>query len=520
MAPARERTPVCHDVAAGRGSSEEQLSQSAPMTLADLARAVPGATRLGDAEVHAIAYDSRRVIDGTLFFAIGGERTDGHDHAAEAVASGACGLVVERPLDLPVPQLVVPAVRRAIGPMSALFYDNPATRMATIAVTGTNGKTTTCTVLRQCLDAAGVPAGQIGTVGSRFGDRHLPTSLTTPYAPELHWTLREMASSGVRAVAVEASSHGIDQGRLDGIVFDVGIFTNLTREHLDYHGSMERYWLAKAALFRPDRCRAAIVGVDDRWGRRLAARVEMPVVTFGRGGDADVRFDVVEHDLEGLTVTVTSAGRKVTLRSSLVGSVNAANVTAAYLAARHLGAPEAGIVEGIEAASAPPGRFQLVDAGQPFLVVVDYAHTPDALAALLRTTRRLAKGKVSVVLGARGGRDRGKRPMTGRIAAQADFVYLTADSPGDEPISQILRALYQGTLDAGRNTAVVVDPDRRSAITRAIGAAAEGDAVLIVGRGHEQFQHFGDETVQLDDRAAARDAIVTRLRSLGSGQCA
>ncbi len=518
MAPGRDGTPVGHEVPPGASATEGL--PPAPMRLSDLARAVSDGILVGDADVRAIAYDSRRVIDGTLFFAMGGTRTDGHDHAGDAVAAGACGLVVERQLDLPVPQLVVPSVRHAMGPMSALFYGNPATRLATVAVTGTNGKTTTSTVLRECLEAAGMPAGQIGTVGSWFLDRNLPTSLTTPYAPELHWTLREMARSGVRAVAVEASSHGLDQGRLDGIVFDVGIFTNLTREHLDYHGTMERYWLAKASLFEPDRCRLGIIAVDDRWGRRLAERVDIPVLTFGKSDDADVRYDVVEHGLEGLTVTVEAADGPATLRTSLVGAVNAANVTAAYLSARHLGIPQEDVVKGIAAAAAPPGRFQLVDAGQPFLVVVDYAHTPDALAALLRTARKIAKGRVSVVLGARGGRDRGKRPMMGQIAAHADAVYLTTDSPGDEPISQIFRALYQGTLDAGRSTTVVVDPDRRSAITRAVGAAREGDAVLIVGRGHEQFQHIGDETVPLDDRVAARDAIVATWSDVATGPCA
>ncbi|MGH8981433.1 MAG: UDP-N-acetylmuramoyl-L-alanyl-D-glutamate--2,6-diaminopimelate ligase, partial [Acidimicrobiales bacterium] len=493
--------------------------QPTPVGLSDLARAVPGATLVGDAEVRAVAYDSRRVVDGTLFFAMEGTRTDGHEHADDAVASGASGLVVERRLDLPVPQLVVPSVRHAIGPLSARFYGDPAAQMLTVAVTGTNGKTTTSSVLRQCLDAAGVPAGQVGTVGSRFLDRFVPTSLTTPYAPELHSTLREMVHAGVRAVAVEASSHGLDQGRLDGIAFDVGIFTNLTREHLDYHGTMERYWLAKAALFRPGRCRMAFIGVDDSWGRRLAERVDIPVVTFGASDDADVHVDVTGHDLEGLSVTLRAADGDVTLRTRLVGEVNSANVTAAYLAARHLGVSRSAAVEGIAVAAPPPGRFQLIDAGQPFLVVVDYAHTPDALAALLRTARKIAKGRISVVLGARGGRDKGKRPMTGQIAAQADAVYLTTDSPGDEPISQIIRSLYQGTLDARRNTKVVVDPDRRSAIARAVGAAREGDAVLIVGRGHEQFQHIGDETVPLDDRVAAHDAIMAACPKTGPDRC-
>ena len=494
-----------------------QLAAAVPATACYDAIGIPELVG-GDAVVRSLAHDSRRVLAGSLFFALRGRRSDGHDHAGAAVAAGAAALVVERVLDLPVPQLVVRSVRAAMGPLAAAFYGHPSRHMAVVGVTGTNGKTTVCTVLRQALDAGGAPAGQVGTIGSRFGDRSIPTDLTTPQAPDVQWTLWQMRRAGVRAVAMEASSHGLDQRRLDGTAFDIGIFTNLTREHLDYHGTMERYLDAKALLFDPTRCRLAIVGVDDDWGRRLAARVRIPVVTFGRCSDADLRFEVCERGLDGITVSTSGPEGGAVLKSRLVGAVNGANVAAAYLAARRLGLDEGAAAAGIEGGAPPPGRFELVDAGQPFLVVVDYAHTPDALAALIGTARRLAAGRVTVVVGARGGRDAGKRRLTGRVAARADRVVLTTDSPGDEPGEAIIDALRSGVLEAGAGRKVVVEQDRRRAIGWAAASAGPGDVVLVVGRGHEQVQHVGEATIPFDDRVAAHDALVEHLGK-GPGRC-
>ncbi len=488
----------------------------AAVALSELAHEVPEGCLHGDALVSGISYDSRKVVDGSLFFALRGTRTDGHEHAGAAVEAGATAIVVERPLGLDVAQFVVPSVRAAIGPMSAAFYGRPSSHLAVAAVTGTNGKTTTCAILRHCLSAAGIPAGQVGTVGSHFLGRTLGTSLTTPQAPDLQWILHQMVRAGVRAVAMEASSHGLDQRRMDGVEVDVGVFMNLTREHLDYHGTMERYLEAKARLFEPSRCRAALVCVDDHWGRELVGMLEIPVTTFGRSTEADVRFSVEEHALAGIVVELEMPDGTVRMTSPLVGRVNGANVAAAYLAARALGVSADEAVDSIAAAPPPPGRFELIDAGQPFLVVVDYAHTPDALAELIATARGISTGRVSVVLGARGGRDKGKRPETGRVAAAADRVFLTTDSPGEEPIAEIIRALYAGTLQAEHRTDVVVEPDRRAAIERAVDESAAGDVVLIVGRGHEQFQHIGSETVQLDDRVAAREAVIARSGASGS----
>lgn len=486
------------------------------VSLRQLAAVVPGAEVTGDVVVGHLSHDSRHSSPGSLFFALPGRQRDGHDYAAAAVASGASAVVVERFLDLPVPQLRVPSARRALAPLAAAFYGHPSDRLTVVGVTGTNGKTTTCTAFRHCLDAAGIPAGQIGTIGARFGSRSLPTILTTPEATDLQRTLWEMARAGVRAVAMEASSHGLDQGRLDGVQFEIGIFTNLSREHLDYHGTMERYWRAKRILFEPERCRRALVGIDDEWGRRLAREVTIPVVTFGHGPEADVRISVEERGLDGLRIVLTGAEGVVSLTSRIVGRVNAANVAAAYLAARQLGVPVDRAVAGIAEGDPPPGRFEVVGAGAPFLVVVDYAHTPDALAALLATARRMATGRVTVVMGARGRRDRGKRPMLGRAASAADRVFLTTDSPGDEPVASIIQAIHRGLREVGHHS-VVVEPDRRAAIGMAVGEAGPGDVVLIVGRGNEQFQHIGDATVQLDDREAALEALTD---SSWAEQCA
>ena len=497
-------------------TSSRGAGTSQAVALSELAAELPDGVLRGDALVRSISYDSRKVLDGSLFFALPGTRTDGHDHAAAAVAAGAAAVVVERPIDVGVAQLIVPSVRAAIGPMSSAFYGRPSEELDVVAVTGTNGKTTTCALVRHCLTSAGVVAGQIGGVGTHFLGRAIATSLTTPQAPDIQWTLRQMVRSGVSAVAMEASSHGLDQRRMDDVQVDLGIFTNLTREHLDYHGTMERYFDAKARLFEPSRCGAALVCVDDGWGRQLARSLEIPVTTFAERADADDRFAVEEHGLDGIVVELRGPEGECRLTSPLVGRVNGANVVAAYLAARSLGVPADEARAGIATAPAPPGRFELVDMGQPFLVVVDYAHTPDALGALIATARRIATGRVTVVLGARGGRDKGKRPETGRVAASADRVLLTTDSPGEEPIADIIRALYSGALEAETAAEVVVERDRRAAIDRALEISEAGDVVLIVGRGHEQFQHIGSETVALDDRAAARESLLARADVPGS----
>jgi len=476
--------------------------------LSTLAGALAGATLRGDAPVRGLTHDSRRVRPGWLFVVSRGGRTDGRCYAHAAVEAGAAGLVVEQFLELPVAQLRVPSVRAAIGPLAAEFHGRPSRAVAVAGVTGTNGKTTTCTLLRACFEAAGWTAGQIGTIETRIGPVVEPSELTTPQAPDLQATLARMVQAGVRAVALEVSSHALDQDRCGGTYFETAVFTNLTAEHLDYHGTVEQYWASKARLFEPDLCRRALVCVDDAWGRRLAAQVRVPTVTFGSTVDAQVRVSARADGLAGTTVWVEGTGGAVELRTQMVGAVNAANVAAAYLAALSLGVEPERARAGIAGCPRPPGRFELVEAGQPFLVVVDYAHTPDALAALLALGRSLVRGagRVHLVVGARGGRDRLKRPVIGAVAARADRVVLTADSPGDEAPLAIIEQVRLGAPEASR-ASFVVDPDRRSAITQAVRAAGRGDVVLIVGRGHETVHHVAGRAIALDDRGVAREAL-------------
>ncbi len=484
--------------------------EPSPITVRTLASVVPDAVCTGNAVVRRLSHDSRDVRGGDLFFALPGTHHDGHRFLDDAHRRGAVAAVVDHFVDLPVAQVLVPSVRRAIGPMAAAFYRHPADRMGMVGVTGTNGKTTVCSILRQCLEVAVVRAGQIGTVGSFFGTRALPATLTTPEATDLQRTLSQMAAGGTQVVAMEASSHGLDQHRVDGITFDIGVFTNLSREHLDHHGSMEGYFAAKASLLESHRCRFAVIGTDDEWGRRLAGTVAIPSRTVGRHRCSDVMITGVEdRGLGGIDVHLDGAFGPMRLRSPLIGAFNASNVATAYTAARHLGLDHEAAATGIAGAGPAPGRFELVDGGQPFLVVVDYAHTPDALGVALEAVRALATpltGRVSLVLGARGGRDRGKRPLTGAVAATgADRVVLTADNPGDEPVSSTISDLWDG-IPASDRERVAVLPDRRGAIEHAISHASPGDVVLVVGRGHETTFRIGADVVALDDRAVAGEA--------------
>ncbi|MHB8220274.1 MAG: UDP-N-acetylmuramoyl-L-alanyl-D-glutamate--2,6-diaminopimelate ligase [Acidimicrobiales bacterium] len=463
---------------------------------------------LGEAVVTGITHDSRRVRPGSAFIAVRGAHSDGHRFAADAVRSGASAIVSERVLDLAVPQLVVGSTIATIGPLSAALYGHPSQSVRVVGVTGTDGKTTTCELLRSCIEQGGATAGQIGTIYNRFGDHLEPATLTTPQAPDLQELLDRMRRSGVEAVAMEVSSHALDQHRTDGTEFEIGVFTNLSPEHLDYHGTVEHYWASKARLFEPGRCRQAVIGVDDEWGRRLAALARVPSLTFGRGPDADVQVRVGMGDLNGFVVELVGSGEHVRIRTRLVGGVNAGNVAAAYLAARGLGISRQAAIDGIEQCPRPAGRFEVVDAGQPYLVVVDYAHTPVAIAALVETGRGLVGpgGHVIVVAGARGGRDRFKRPAIGRAVAGADRAFLTTDSPGDEDPRTIIEQLWLGSMEVP-GAHVVIEVDRVAAIESAIAQARPGDVVFIVGRGHETVRHVSGHEELLDDRDVARRAI-------------
>lgn len=471
--------------------------------------------RRGDAVMTDVTHDSRQVRPGSLFVARRGTRTDGHAYLEEALRRGAAAVAVEHGVAPEAPLLRVPWTTPLCGPWAALVHGNASEAMSVVGVTGTNGKTTLTYLLQAAGQASGLRTGLVGTIETQVGDHCSPSLLTTPQATDLQRTFAEMRRAGTDMVAMEVSSHGLDQHRVEGTRFDLAIFTNLEPEHLDYHGTVEHYYATKASLFTPEFAGRGLICVDDAWGVRLASQTALPARTYGAAGTgADVRYTVEDRGLDGLRVLLEGQAGRVTLESRLVGAINAPNVVGAYLAAVEVGIDADQAAAGIAACPRPPGRFQLVELGQPFLVVVDYAHTPHSLLSMLETSRRLAgsHGRVGVVVGARGGRDREKRQDSGRAAASADLAVLTSDSPGSEPPEAILEQLSLGTLGMP-GSQVVCDVDRAQAIRRAVSWARPGDVVLIVGRGHERHLRWGDRVVAFDDRRVALNA----LRGLGYG---
>ena len=457
-------------------------------------------------EILDLAYDTRRVREGTLFFCVPGARADGHDLAPEAVEAGAVALVVERPVDVAVPQVVVESVRAAMAVAGDAFFGAPTQTLAVAGVTGTNGKSTTTIILRSILEADGRPTGLVGTIEWVVGGETRPAPHTTPEAIDLQRLFREMVDAGDEAVALEASSHGSHYRRLDRVRFDALVFTNLTQDHLDLHGDMEEYFQAKRRLFAGVVPPPAAVNVGDPYGRRLADELgsarRAPLVTFGLRLEAEVRAEGLELGPRGSTFT--AAG--IPIETPLLGVFNVENVLGAVGAALLLDVDEDAVAEGVRRVMGVPGRFEPVDEGQDFAVVVDYAHTPDALATVLRAARPLGEGRLVVVFGAGGDRDREKRPQMGRIARQlADTVVVTSDNPRSEDPLAIVEEILQGT-----GTDVEIDPDRRSAIEGAIAGAAPGDVVVIAGKGHEQGQEIAGVVQPFDDRDVARAALARR----------
>jgi UDP-N-acetylmuramoyl-L-alanyl-D-glutamate--2,6-diaminopimelate ligase len=484
------------------------LLESPAIELETLSHAV-SAVRIvnpAPAEIADLAYDARRVAPGTLFACVPGLKADGHDFAPDAVARGAAALLVERPLPLDVPQLLVGDARTAMALAADAFFGHPTRELRVVGVTGTNGKTTTAFLLYSMLAAAGRRPGLLGTVESRIGGERRAVTRTTPEAIDLQRTFREMLDAGDRSCAMEASSHGSELKRLLGVRFAALVFTNLSQDHLDLHGTMEAYFAAKRRLFTqpdPDGGRPpAAVNVGDAHGRRLAddlrALGEQPL-TFGLADDADIRPEQLE-----LTPTGTrfhAAG--LALGPRLLGRFNVENVLGAVAAARLLGIEDDAIVRGAEHLAGVPGRFEAVDEGQPFAVIVDYAHTPEALESVLVEARRLARNRLACVFGCGGDRDRAKRPLMGGVVSRlADRAIVTSDNPRSEPPDAIIEEILQGMEGEYE-----VEPDRAAAIELAVGEAEEGDVVVIAGKGHEQGQELADRTIPFDDREVARDAL-------------
>jgi len=457
-----------------------------------------------DVPIRALAFDNRAVRPGTLFFCVPGFTRDGHDFAPDAVARGAAALVVARPLGLGVPEVQVSDVRAAMAVAAARLHGDPTARLKVAGLTGTNGKTTTAFLVRALLEGAGIACGLLGTVTKVIGGVEHPVVRTTPEAIDLQRDFRAMLDAGDAACAMEISSHALELRRADGVHVAAAVFTNLSQDHLDFHGDMETYFAAKRRLFESELTLLRIANADDPYGRRLIA--DFPgTVTFGIERDADYRARDVRND--GSFVALTPDG-DFAARVPLPGRFNVLNALAAWAAARALGAPAEGIPAALASARTAPGRFQPVDAGQPFGVFVDYSHKPDALASVLRAARELAAGRLIVVFGAGGDRDRGKRPLMGEIAARlADVVLVTSDNPRSEDPEAIIDEIVAGVPpDAAADLSR--DADRRASIHRAIGLARPGDVVVIAGKGHEHGQEFAGGRVEpFDDVEVAREAL-------------
>jgi UDP-N-acetylmuramoyl-L-alanyl-D-glutamate--2,6-diaminopimelate ligase len=503
----------------------------------------------GGVEISSLAYDSRRVQPGALFFCVRGLERDGHEFAPQAVAAGAGALVVERPLGLGVPEVLVRSARAAMGPLAARFYGDPTASLRVVGVTGTNGKTTTAYLERALLEAGGERCGLLGTVKSVIAGQERPAGRTTPEAVDLQADFRAMLDGGERACAMEVSSHALALGRTDAVRFAAAIFTNLSRDHLDFHASMEDYFQAKRRLFVDGRPGVSVLNVGDRHGRRLALEVE-DAVTFAVEGDAgppaagrkrwggraegvrlaggrsggarqaaDYWASSVRSDAAGSRFRLHTPVDTLTVALPLPGRFNVANALGALAAAHALGGELATLVETLGRGVRVPGRFEPVDEGQDFAVIVDYAHTPDSLENALRAARELAAprgGRVLCVFGAGGDRDPGKRPLMGRAAARlTDLAIVTSDNPRSEDPEAIVAQVMAGVAAAQRPAGaaeVEAEVDRRAAIERAVELARAGDVVVIAGKGHEQGQEFAaGHKIPFDDASVAREALGARV---------
>ncbi len=463
----------------------------------------PGAPSV---DVAGLAYDNRAVGPRDLFFCVRGFTRDGHEFAADAIAHGAAALVVDHQLDLDIPQVVVEDVRRSMAPAAAAFYGDPTAQLELVGITGTNGKTTTAYLARSLFEAAGRQTGLLGTVKSVVGGVESDVQRTTPEAIDLQRSFRTMLDAGDVACVMEVSSHALELARVDACHFSVGVFTNLTQDHLDFHPTMEDYFQAKRRLFTDVAARHAVINLDDSYGARLVADPELdePITFALDHPGATYRADDLRTDISGSSFTLHSPDGVSELRSPLRGRFNVYNVIGALAAARATGVAFDLAVAAIEQAGQVPGRFETVDEGQAFAVLVDYAHTPDSLENVLVAARSLTGSRLHVVFGAGGDRDRGKRPLMGEIAARlADSVIVTSDNPRSEDPEAIIAEILSGI-----DRPVQHDADRRAAIRAAITDAEDGDVVVIAGKGHEQGQEFADgQKIPFDDVAVARDAL-------------
>ncbi len=476
--------------------------------------------RLPDA-VTGLAYDSRKVTAGDLFVAVPGLKRDGRLFIPEALERGAAAVVTEGEDPLPGSssgRVLVPSVREALARLADAFFAHPSGALTVVGITGTNGKTTTSYLVEALLRARGMRTGVVGTIQYRIGDQPIPAGQTTPEAVELQGLLARMVESRVRGVAMEVSSHALALHRVDGIDFDVAVFTNLTQDHLDFHSTLEAYARAKRRLFellagsrKPERW--AVVNADDPASRSMIEGLRLPTLTYGLRPPADVHPADHASTLDGIRMTVESPAGRISLVSPLIGEQNVMNLLAASAVGVALGMEPSLTARGLGDVRTVPGRFERVEAGQRFLVVVDYAHTPDALERVLATARKLTRGRMGVVFGCGGDRDRGKRPLMGAIAARlADRAWVTSDNPRSEDPLEIIHEVVAGVSgvwpDLDRCAMI---PDRRDAIRAALDWARPGDLVVIAGKGHETYQIIGREVLPFDDRAVVRQILAERV---------
>ena len=487
-----------------------------------------------DQEVSGLAYDSRLVAAGNIFFAIPGEKADGHDYVQKAIERGASAIVVSRevPAGSPTVAIKVDDVRRVMGIWGAHFFAEPSRQVKLVGITGTNGKTTVSYLVEAVLTAAGLNPGVIGTINYRYGDRQLPSHHTTPESLELQSLIREMTRAGVRAVIMEVSSHALAQERVRGLAFDVAVFTNLSRDHLDYHRDMDDYFAAKAKLFTDHLAgsnkavKAAVIFAGDPWGRTLLNLLrsrQLDCWSYGENDQCDVHPENVENDVNGLRGVIRARGRALEFSSILIGHANLQNILAATAVGCALGLADNTIVEGLQRLRSVPGRLEKVANDQGMTILVDYAHTPDALEKVLGALRPLTRGRLMTVFGCGGDRDRGKRPLMGEIAARlSDVVMLTSDNPRTEDPLAILDEIEVGVRQIGRekwseasgqvetrggHKGYWRDPDRRAAIRKILREAGSDDLVLIAGKGHEDYQIVGTQKSHFDDREVVSEEL-------------
>ena len=477
-----------------------------------------------DREISGIAYDSRQVKPGTLFVAMRGEKVDGHDFINSAANQGAAAIVVERTEpNRDITTIVVPDSRAALADLAAVYFQQPAQHLKMTGVTGTNGKTTFTFLLKHICERAMLRCGLLGTVRYEIGDRHLPATRTTPESLDVQEMLFQIRSAGCRATVMEVSSHALVQERVRGIEWDAAVFTNLTQDHLDFHGTMEKYFESKARLFtglasQKRKRGTAVINGDDRYGVRLAEIVEkhgVPVVTYGLGARADVRASNVKIDFAGTSYQLEAGGKIFLVRLPLIGRFNVYNSLAAIAAAPALGVDLRTAVLSLADAPSVPGRLEAVPVKRAFRIFVDYAHTDDALINVMKTLRELSPNRLIVVFGCGGNRDRAKRPKMGAAVDQlADWAIITSDNPRKEKPEAIIEEVQRGFQ--GRSYEIIVD--RKEAIHRAVAMAQPRDIILIAGKGHETYQEFADHTVPFDDVDVARRAVEERPVEVSKGR--